>query len=66
MIADLNEPVHADEQAHNEGQITQFFLSLIKADEEKRLADSVKSGHEIRNEIEAEILTIFYETLNYD
>lgn len=64
MIADLNEPAHVDEQAHNEGQITQFFLSLIKAEEEKRLADSVKSRNEIRNEIEAEILTIFYETLN--
>ena len=66
MITDLNEPAHADEQAHNEGQITQFFLSLIKTEEEKRLADSAKSRHEIRNEIEAEILTIFYETLNYD
>ena len=66
MIADLNEPAHADEQAHNEDQITQFFLSVIKTEEEKRLADSVKSGHEIRNEIEAEILTIFYKTLNKD
>ena len=66
MSASLNGFLNADEQAHNEGQITQFFLSLIKAEEEKRLADSVKSGHEIRNEIEAEILTIFYETLNYD
>lgn len=66
MIADLSEPVHADEQAHNEDQITQFLLSLIKAEEEKRLADSVKSHNEIRNEIEAEILTILYETLNKD
>jgi len=66
MIADLNEPVHADEQAHNEGQITQLFLSLIKAEEEKRLAVSLKSRNEIRNEIEAEILTIFYKTLNKD
>lgn len=66
MSASLNGFPHADEQAHNEGQITRLFLSLIKAEEEKRLADSVKSGHEIRNEIEAEILTIFYETLNKD
>lgn len=66
MSASLNGFLNADEQAHNEGQITQFFLSLIKAEEEKRLADSVKSGYEIRSEIEAEILTIFYETLNYD
>lgn len=66
MSASLNGFLNADEQAHNEGQITQFFLSLIKAEEEKRLADSVKSGHEIRNEIEAEILTIFYKTLNKD
>lgn len=66
MITDLNEPAHADEQAHNEGQITQFFLSLIKTEEEKRLADSAKSRHEIRNEIEAEILELLYKTLNYD
>lgn len=66
MSASLNGFLNADEQVHNEGQITQFFLSLIKAEEEKRLADSVKSGHEIRNEIEAEILTIFYKTLNKD
>lgn len=66
MIADLNEPAHADEQAHNEGQITQFFLSLIKTEEEKRLADSAKSRHEIGNEIEAEILEFLYKTLNYD
>lgn len=66
MSASLNGFLNADEQAHNEGQITQLFLSLIKAEEEKRLAVSLKSHFEIRNEIEAEILTIFYETLNYD
>ena len=66
MSASLNGFLNADEQAHNEGQITQFLLSLIKAEEEKRLADSVKSGYEIRSEIEAEILTILYETLNKD
>ena len=66
MSASLNGFLNADEQAHNEGQITQFFSSLIKAEEEKRLADSVKSGYEIRNEIEAEILELLYKTLNYD
>ena len=66
MIADLNEPAHVDEQAHNEGQITQLLLSLIKAEEEKRLAVSLKSHFEIRNEIEAEILELLYKTLNYD
>ena len=66
MIASLNGFLNADEQAHNEGQITQFFLSLIKAEEEKRLTDSAKSCYEIRNEIEAEILELLYKTLNYD
>ena len=66
MSASLNGFPHADEQAHNEGQITQFLLSLIKAEEEKRLAVSLKSHFEIRNEIEAEILELLYRTLNYD
>lgn len=66
MSASLNGFLNADEQAHNEGQITQLLLSLIKAEEEKRLADSSKSRYEIRKEIESEILELFYRTLNYD
>lgn len=66
MIAGLNEISHIDGQSYNDGQITQFFLFVIKTEEEKRLADSAKSRYEIRNEIEAEILTLFYEILNSD